>query len=183
MLRARKAAAHAEAHKIKAHVKAHEKLEHRLALHSRRIVPAVQPTNTSASVVIGSAAPTSAPSSTSAASPAIVVVATGTAAPSAQAPAVATSMTTASAPAAATTTTDTHTLTAVAPTTTDPGDVENGPLAKAGQDLITIYEEFQQQGGSATFTSSEAGRIRIVERRWASTFIRREETSATWFRR
>jgi hypothetical protein len=28
--------------------------------------------------------------------------------------------------------------------------------------LITIYEEFEQQGGSATFTSSEAGAVKIV---------------------
>ena len=47
-------------------------------------------------------------------------------------------------------------------TTTDPSDIQNGPLAKAGQDLITIYEEFTQQGGSAKFTSSEAGVIKIV---------------------
>lgn len=47
-------------------------------------------------------------------------------------------------------------------TTTDPGDIENGPLAKAGQDLIKIYEEFEQQGGDATFTSSEAKVVKIV---------------------
>ncbi len=47
-------------------------------------------------------------------------------------------------------------------TSSDPGDIQNGPLAKAGQDLITIYEEFEQQGGSSTFTSSEAGVVRIV---------------------
>jgi hypothetical protein len=44
----------------------------------------------------------------------------------------------------------------------NPADIQNGPLAKAGQDLITIYEEFEQQGGSATFTSSEAGVVKIV---------------------
>jgi hypothetical protein len=33
---------------------------------------------------------------------------------------------------------------------------------KAGQDLITIYEEFEQQGGGTTFTSTEAGVVKIV---------------------
>jgi hypothetical protein len=48
------------------------------------------------------------------------------------------------------------------PTTgTDIGDAENGPLAKAGVDLITIYQDFEAQGGSSTFTSSKAGVIRI----------------------
>jgi hypothetical protein len=47
-------------------------------------------------------------------------------------------------------------------TTTNPGDIQNGPLAKAGEDLITIYEEFEQQGGGATFTSSEAAVVKIV---------------------
>jgi len=48
-----------------------------------------------------------------------------------------------------------------AATTTDIGDIKNGPLAKAGQDLITIYQEFVKQGSSATFTSSKAGVIRF----------------------
>ena len=50
------------------------------------------------------------------------------------------------------------------PTSGDPADVKNGPLAKAGQDLITVYLEyqrFQQNGGSGTFSSSLEGRIRI----------------------
>jgi hypothetical protein len=55
--------------------------------------------------------------------------------------------------------------TLAAPTTpttpTDIGDTQNGPLAKAGADLITIYQEFQAQGGSSTFTSSKAGVIKI----------------------
>jgi len=45
-------------------------------------------------------------------------------------------------------------------TSPSPSDIKNGPLAKAGQDLITIYQEFQQQG-DATFTSSKAGLIEI----------------------
>lgn len=45
--------------------------------------------------------------------------------------------------------------------TPTPTDIKSGPLAKAGQDLITIYEEFQQQGGGASFTSSKAGYIEI----------------------
>jgi hypothetical protein len=61
--------------------------------------------------------------------------------------------------------TATTTTTLVAPTTpttpTDIGDTQNGPLAKAGADLITIYQEFQAQGGSSTFTSSKAGVIKI----------------------
>jgi len=40
-------------------------------------------------------------------------------------------------------------------------EIKNGPLAKAGQDLIKIYDEFQQQGGSASFTSSESGTVVI----------------------
>jgi hypothetical protein len=55
--------------------------------------------------------------------------------------------------------------TTTAPTTTttatNVGDTQNGPLAKAGNDLITIYQEFEDQGGSSTFTSSKAGVIRI----------------------
>jgi len=48
--------------------------------------------------------------------------------------------------------------------TTDIGDVKNGPLAKAGQDLIAIYQEYQsfvQAGGTGTFTSSRASVIMI----------------------
>jgi hypothetical protein len=46
-------------------------------------------------------------------------------------------------------------------TTPTISDIKNGPLAKAGQNLITIYEEFEQQGGSPTFSSSESGRVLI----------------------
>ena len=46
----------------------------------------------------------------------------------------------------------------VTPTVTE---IKNGPMAKAGQDLITIYQEYQQQGASSTFTSSKAGYIEI----------------------
>jgi hypothetical protein len=41
------------------------------------------------------------------------------------------------------------------------GDIKNGPLAKAGQDLVTLYQEFQEQGGKAPFTSSESGLVEI----------------------
>jgi len=49
----------------------------------------------------------------------------------------------------------------VAPATSDVSDVKNGPLAKAGQDLIKVYEESQAQGGSPTFTSSLKGLVDI----------------------
>jgi hypothetical protein len=46
-------------------------------------------------------------------------------------------------------------------TSSDIGDAQNGPLAKAGVNLITIYEEYQAQAGNKTFTSSLAGIVRI----------------------
>jgi hypothetical protein len=46
-------------------------------------------------------------------------------------------------------------------TTPSLSDIKNGSLAKAGQDLITIYQEFQQQGGKAPFTSSKSGLVKI----------------------
>lgn len=49
-------------------------------------------------------------------------------------------------------------------TTTDVGDIQNGPLAKAGQDLITIYQEFVQfenNGGTGGFVSSKASFVVI----------------------
>jgi hypothetical protein len=54
--------------------------------------------------------------------------------------------------------------TAAAPVSTPSSNIndpENGPLAKAGFDLFTIYQEFEAQGGSSTFTSSKAGTIRF----------------------
>jgi len=39
-------------------------------------------------------------------------------------------------------------------------DLKSGPLAKAGQDLIVVYEEFQQHGGDS-FMSSEAAQIQF----------------------
>jgi len=47
------------------------------------------------------------------------------------------------------------------PVTPSEGEVKNGPMNNAGQTLITIYKEFQQQQGSPTFTSSQAGIVRI----------------------
>jgi len=41
----------------------------------------------------------------------------------------------------------------------DPTVVKNGPLAKAGQDLIALYQRFQQ-GGAASITSTGAGGIK-----------------------
>jgi hypothetical protein len=38
------------------------------------------------------------------------------------------------------------TTTTHASTTTDVGDIQNGPLAKAGQQLIALYQQFQQNG-------------------------------------
>jgi hypothetical protein len=42
------------------------------------------------------------------------------------------------------------------PATTDIGDVKNGPLAKAGQSLIGVYQDYQQYveaGGNGPFAS------------------------------
>lgn len=50
-------------------------------------------------------------------------------------------------------------------TSTNVGDVKNGPLAKAGQDLITLYTDYQgsvQSGSSGTFTSRETAIIQVV---------------------
>jgi len=41
----------------------------------------------------------------------------------------------------------------------NPTEVKNGPLAKAGQDLLAIYQKYQQ-GGGAPITPTEAGGIK-----------------------
>lgn len=73
-------------------------------------------------------------------------------------------------PAATTSTHATTTATTVsAPatttsTTTNVGDVQNGPLAKGGQNLVNLYvayESYVQGGSSGTFTSSESTYIYI----------------------
>jgi len=52
--------------------------------------------------------------------------------------------------------------TATTTTTTDVGDIHNGPLAKAGQELITLFQEFEKAGqGGGTFTSSLSNHLRI----------------------
>lgn len=43
----------------------------------------------------------------------------------------------------------------------DIGDVKNGPLAKAGQDLIKLYQDFLQFNGG-TFRSTHAPNIQVV---------------------
>jgi len=54
------------------------------------------------------------------------------------------------------------TTTTTTTTTTDVGDIHNGPLAKAGQDLITLFQEFEKAGqGGGTFTSSLSNHLRI----------------------
>jgi len=47
-------------------------------------------------------------------------------------------------------------------TTTEIGDIKNGPLAKAGQGLIALYLDFQQFSGSGTFVSTHASNIQTV---------------------
>ena len=50
------------------------------------------------------------------------------------------------------------------PTTTDVYDVKNGPMAIAGQDLISIYKEYQQfrsTGNGGAFVSSKTGYVRF----------------------
>jgi len=47
-------------------------------------------------------------------------------------------------------------------TTSDIGDIKNGPLAKAGQGLIALYQDFQQFSGSGTFTSAHSPNIQTV---------------------
>ncbi len=51
------------------------------------------------------------------------------------------------------------------PTTTNIADVKNGPLAKAGQDLISLYQEYQtylaNDGVAGQFHSKQAGRLEI----------------------
>jgi hypothetical protein len=162
-------AIHAAVHVTKVHPAVHPKIPHHTRVHlarvhhkhQNRIVPALQISGTSAfsrsTAVIGTTSAATVAIPTASAIPTPVVSATGIG--PAQVPAVAT-------PLVATSIASTST-TARAPVpnpaaTSNPADIQNGPLAKAGQDLITIYEEFVQQGGSATFTSSEAGRVRIV---------------------
>ena len=103
----------------------------------------------------------SAGSPSASASPAIAVSVTGVG--QAKAAAVATTV---SAPSmtpapAATVTSSPASGSTTAATSTDPGDIQNGPLANAGQDLITIYEEFEQ-GGGASLTSSKPGQVEVV---------------------
>jgi len=43
----------------------------------------------------------------------------------------------------------------------NPADVKNGPLAKAGQDLLAIYQQYQQQGAGSTFTPTGVGGVKI----------------------
>jgi len=47
-------------------------------------------------------------------------------------------------------------------TTTDINDTKNGPLAKAGQGLIALYQDFQQSSGGGTFVSTHAANIETV---------------------
>lgn len=56
-----------------------------------------------------------------------------------------------------------ETATAAATTPVDVDDVKNGPLAKAGQDLIEVYNQFTNSGGGDDFalTGQLADRIRI----------------------
>jgi len=53
-------------------------------------------------------------------------------------------------------------VTRSAATNNDIGDVKNGPLAKAGQELIKLYQDFQQFGGGGTFRSTHAPTIQVV---------------------
>jgi hypothetical protein len=147
--------AHARAHVPKAHEVVHPKAVHLARMHHKhhnRIVPAVQISSGLAS----------APA---VASPVTVLSTTGieqAQGPTVAALPIATSM--GSTPIATTVGSTTSTPKVPVPNpaaTSNPADIQNGPLAKAGQDLITIYEEFVLQGGSATFTSTEAGLIRI----------------------
>jgi len=154
------AAIHAAAHVMNVHAVVHPNSVHDARVHHHhRIVPAAQVSRGSSStVVIGTPSRVTAAIPTAAANPAPVGSPTGTG--QAQVPTVATSpIATSVTPAP---TVNNTSLLSEPATTSDPGNIQNGPLAKAGQDLITIYEDFQNQGGSATFTSSEKGVVRIV---------------------
>jgi hypothetical protein len=113
------------------------------------VTPTAAATATAATTSATATAPTNA---TTAAAPATPV-----ATPSA----TSTFLTQAAANATTTTTTVPTTTTTTTTGSSDIGNPETGPLAKAGVDLITIYQEFEAQGGSSTFTSSEAGIIKI----------------------
>jgi len=155
------AAIHAANQVMNVHAVVHPNSVHdaRVHHHHHRIVPAAQVSRGSSStVVIGTPSRVTAASPTAAANPAPVGSTTGPG--QAKVPTVATSPN-ATSVTPAPTVNNTSFLSEPA-TTTDPGNIQNGPLAKAGQDLITLYEDFQKQGGSATFTSSEQGVVRIV---------------------
>lgn len=154
------AAIHSEAHAAKIKEAVHATMVHNARMHHHRIVPAAQVSGKSAST--SSAVPSGPSSGVAVASPAIAAAATGTGqaqAPTAATAAIVASVTPPSAAANALVVTPPTTTTT---TTTNPDDIQNGPLAKAGQDLITIYEEFQQQGAGTTFSSSEAGLVEIA---------------------
>jgi len=62
---------------------------------------------------------------------------------------------------------------AIAPPGSEPGspatpaptpsvaDIKNGPLAKAGQDLIALYQQYKSQGAGATFNPTGLGGVRV----------------------
>ncbi|WP_406695141.1 hypothetical protein V5E97_29305 [Singulisphaera sp. Ch08] len=63
------------------------------------------------------------------------------------------------------------------PTTTDIGDVKNGPLAKAGQSLIGVYQDYQQYmeaGGNGHFTSPRGANV-IIDGSNVGVVIRGED--------
>jgi hypothetical protein len=155
------AAIHAQAQKVHVHPHAHVQVHHSARVHRHRIIPAVQVANGAAArVVTGTPAASrsaqSTPTSTGTSTGSNTTVPTTVTAPK-PAPVVATS---APAKPAAPVATDVTAPAASPVGTTNPGDVQNGPLAKAGQDLIALYQQFQ--AGGTTSTSTGNGAIRIV---------------------
>jgi len=146
-------------HPATAKIVHHARMHHRL--HHNKIGPSVPvnyvltPANTA--VPNGPAASTKRAATT----PIVASLPTPVVATSVQPKVAATSATAPSTP------TDTVVVNApiVTPVTTGSGsdinDAQNGPLAKAGVDLFTIYQEFQKQAGSDTFSSSLAGLVKI----------------------
>ncbi len=117
-----------------------------------------------ATIVISPPTSSSASTTTSAATPAPASLAVSVVAGTTAAPAVATASTaTADASTTATTTPTSSAITgstapAFTPTDSNVADAQNGPLAKAGQDLIGIYQQYQSfvagGGTAANFTST-----------------------------
>jgi hypothetical protein len=135
----------------------HEKLVHDARMNHERIALSAQgltvstPPSSSPALVSGSVA------GSGATSPAILISSSPVGSASIATPALALSTAT---PATVSNSTGPATAPTV-PANSNPGDIQNGPLAKAGADLIAIYQEFEQNSG-ATLSANQSGDVEVI---------------------